>query len=90
MNYKTSTDYDRLAKLIREGKHVIVIAGTWVYFASYDKRKGYYVGRSWWEHDIEFSTFTNKDVDLFKDFCREYEVEYLDPEDYKEGDKDEP
>ena len=89
MNYKTSTDYERLAKLIRKRKHVIVIAGTCVYFASYDKWKGYYIGHSWFEHDIEFSIFANKDVALFKDFCREYEVEYLDPEDYMEGGKDE-
>ena len=87
MNYKTSNDYDLLIELIDSGEHIIVIFGTCSYFASYDIYKGYYVGHSWLEHDIELSEFANEDVEAFKDFCKEHDVEFIDPYSYTKNRK---
>ena len=80
MRYITSKDYDRLVELLDNREHVIILTGIRSYFASYDKYKGYYIGNTWLEHDIEFCLFHSKDKEELKDFCAQEECEFIDPD----------
>ena len=81
MAYKTSHDYARLIELLNAKKHILVIIDESSFFASTDKWKGYYIGHSWLEHDIEMSVFANKDPESLIEFCENHKVEFLEPDD---------
>ena len=82
MGYKTSKDYDRLVELLDRGEHIIIIFGSYSEFATKDKNKGYFVGDSWLDCDIEFAIFADKSAAKLKEFCQGDEVEFIDPADY--------